>query len=60
MKTIIANQGVQLALLSIIIGIVLTALGTAEGTLLTGAGAAYLIGKLQARPKTIAKLKDSE
>lgn len=56
MKTVLSNDGVQLAIISITIGVALTYFGSYDelGATLVGAGAAYIVGKLQKRPETIA------
>lgn len=60
MRAILKNDGVQVAIVAIAIGVGLSALGFSEGALLVGAGAAYLIGKLQHRPDTIEYARELE
>lgn len=54
MKTILANTGIQTAMLAVALGILLTYIGNEEGSVLIGAAALYIVGKLQKRPVTIS------
>lgn len=54
MKIVLANKGIQTAILAAALGVALQFLGMqADGSILIGASVTYIAGKLQRRPHTV-------